>query len=146
MDGDQQRMIIELTHGRGLLDARALWATIVGPHRLAMSITRSVRLRTDDPVEIAKNIGSADAFVFVGVALPVNAPINPLRVIAGPGDSLGFNNSAPQILTAQMGGGAFAPTGFMQLLQPGEQLYMLINDVAFPAGTEQGVIVATVTF
>jgi hypothetical protein len=145
MDG-QERMIIELTHGRGLLDARALWASIVGPHRLAMTTKRTVELRVDRAVEIARNIGLADAFVFVGVSLPANAPTIPLLILTGQEETLGESTSGSQVLTNQMGGGAFAPSGFMQLLQPGEQLFAQINDPAVAAGFTQRVVVAAVTF
>ncbi len=136
---------VQFTSGKGLLDARALWASVVGPHRLALASKRSVILRVDQSVEIYKNIASADAYVFIGVALPVNAGTNPLRIVAGEdSESLGFNNGTPQILNSQMGGGGYGASGFMQLLQPGEQLYAQINEPGF-AGT-QSVVVAAVTF
>ncbi len=146
MDGQQPPFSLETFSGEGLASLRALWASIVGPHRLAIARSKSVQLRQDAPAEIYKNMGAADGYVMVGVALPVNAPTNPLSVVFGDnGDMLGINASAPYILTSQMGGGGFGPSGFMQLLLPGEQLYAQIVDTGIAAGTTQRVVVAAVT-
>lgn len=136
---------LETFSGRGLADARALWAAIVGPHRLAIARSKSIELRQDAGGEIYKNIGAADGYVLVGVALPISAPTNPLNVIFGDSDQLGINASAPFVLNSQMGGGGFGPTGFMQLLLPGEQLYAQIVDTSITSGATQRVVVAAVT-
>lgn len=145
MDGQQTPFSLETFSGTGLASARALWATIVGPHRLAIARSKTITLRQDAGVEIYKSIGAADAYILVGVALPITAPTNPLSVIFGSSDLLGTNASAPYFLTSQMGGGGFGPTGFMQLLLPGEQLYGQIVDPGIAAGTTQSVVVAAVT-
>lgn len=136
---------ITFSSGKGLLDARALWAAVVGPHRLAMAQGKSVELGQEDPEQIAQNIGAADALKFVGVALPFDATAVPLATIFSREAQLGKNASAPYNLNGQMGGGGFGPTGFMQLLLPGEQLYALIAPVG-GAPTSQRVVVAEVVF
>lgn len=136
---------LETFSGEGLASARALWAAIVGPHRLAIARSNSITLRQDVGVEVAKNIGAAGGYVLVGVALPISAPTNPLNVVFGDSDTLGINASAPYVLNSQMGGGGFGPTGFMQLLLPGEQLYAQIVHVGLAAGFTQSVVVAAVT-
>ena len=142
---DRKNMLLEITDVVGLGNARALWASIVGPYRLAMADKKSVRLTPDNGVQLYKNIGAAEGYVLVGVALPIGAPINPLAIIAGDGEQLGTNSGTPQILTNQMGGGGLSVSGFMQLLLPGEQLYAQIVDPAFPPNTTQQVVVASVT-
>ena len=146
MAGQQAPFSLETFSGEGLADARALWAAIVGPHRLAIARSKSIELRQDAPAEIYKNIGAADGYIFVGVALPITAATNPLNVLFGDnGDMLGTNSNAPYVLNSQMGGGGFGPSGFMQLLLPGEQLYAQIVDTGIAAGTTQRVVVAAVT-
>lgn len=142
----QAPLQIELSSGKGLLDARALWASIVGPQRLAVTRSKSVQLTQDSGTVIYKNLGSADGYVFVGVALPISAPTNPLNVIFGTSDQLGINAGAPYVLNSQMGGGGYGPSGFMQLLLPGEQLYGQIVHPGLAVGFTQRVVVAAVTF
>lgn len=144
---NQGNLLLEITNVEGLGNARALFASIVGPYRLAMGSKRSVRLNAEHGVELYKNIGAGQGYVLVGVALPANAPLQPLDIIAGDTDELGFNTGTPQIITRQMGGGGQSVAGFMQLLLPGDQLFAQIVDTAFIAGpaTEQQVVVAVVT-
>jgi len=96
---DRKNMLLEITDVVGLGNARALWASIVGPYRLAMADKKSVRLTPDNGVQLYKNIGAAEGYVLVGVALPIGAPINPLAIIAGDGEQLGTNSGTPQILS-----------------------------------------------
>jgi hypothetical protein len=132
-----------MDEGRGLLSARALWASIVGPQRLAMTEHTTKLLTLDNPEEIFSNIGAADAYVFIGVCLPINSVLAAVSVLFSRNDALGFNTSAPFVLNRVMGSGQVA--GFMQLLQPGEQIYGQVVDPAVgPAG--QRVVVAAVTF
>jgi hypothetical protein len=142
MSGDGP--MIEVFSGRGLLDARALWASIVGPQRLAMAQRSVARLSAENPALIHKNLGAADSYAFVGVALPARSPMVTLGAIFGRDNSLGDNTGAPSILTRHMGGGGLAVTGFMQLLLPGEQLYAQMSDPAIAPGTIQNVVVAVV--
>jgi len=133
----------KLDEGRGLLSARALWASIVGPQRLAMTEQISKLLLPEQPVELFSNIGAADAYVFIGVCLPVNSLLATVSVLLSRGDVLGFNTAAPFLLNRVMGSGQVA--GFMQLLQPGEQIYGQVVDPAVGVAGQR-VVVAAVTF
>lgn len=131
--------LITLNSGEGLLDERALRASSVGPYRLAMAQRASVMLQRDNTVEIYKNIGAADAYVFVGVGLPWNAAVSPLEVIFARDDQMGPNSGIP----ARLGGAVNQTFGFMQLLMPGEQLFAQITD---PNVEQQSVVVAAAVF
>lgn len=137
MDGDRIKRI-SLDSGAGLLDARAIWAAIVGPQRLAMSQRTSVRLSSTETREVFKSLGAANAYVLVGVGLPFNAPVNPLQVVFGKDDQLGSNTGLPIRLTDSV-----VSFSFTQLLLPGEQLYAQIMDIAV---AEQNIIVASAMF
>lgn len=140
MDGQQ----IQLDAGSGLLSARALWAALVGPHRLAMAQGTSVQLSQQNIAEVAKNMGSADAFVFVGVALPANTAIGTvIPAIFSRESEPGENTGMPTILTPAMPGMNIF-NGFSQLLQPGEQLYAKLATTS-PV-TVQRVVVSKVMF
>lgn len=147
-DGSQPGAVppfeIALAPGKGLLDARALWASVVGPHRLAMAKGSSVPLTNSRPEEIARNMGSAGALMFVGVSLPGATPAPAaVSILFSKQEALGANASAPFNVNGQMGGGGFGPTGFMQLLLPGEQLFAQVA----PGGPAAlAVVVAQVQF
>jgi hypothetical protein len=149
-DGDQPgqpapAVRLELDAGEGLLSARALWAAIVGPHRLAMATGTSKTLFTSKSTEVAKNIGAANVYVFVGISLPPGAEVSPLTVYLSREPDLGKNASATYLLNGQMGGGGFGPSGFMQLLGPGEQLFAKIaEDLGAPE--TQKIVVSQVQF
>lgn len=131
---------ITLESGAGLLDARALWASVVGPQRLAMAARKAVTLLNTEAVEVYKNLGASDAYVLVGIALPAEpGGLSSLQVILGKEDQLGFNAGWPVLVF---------PTGqpvyqVSQLLLPGEQLFAQIAD---PAVAQQNIVVAAVTF
>lgn len=131
-------MRITMDSGAGLLDARAMWAAFVGPQRLAMGARKPVTLRNDKTSEIFKNLGASEAYVFIGVSLPFNAPTNPLSVVFGKDEQLGFNTGLPVQLTNNQ-----VNYTFTQLLLPGEQLFAQIMD---PAVTQQNVVVAAAMF
>jgi hypothetical protein len=137
MDGSQTR-VITLESGNGLLDARALWASIVGPQRLAMAQRKPVTLKLGETVMIAKNLGGSDVYVLCGVSLPFPAPTKPLAVVFGYEEQLGFNTGLPILLTDSQ-----TNFTFTQLLLPGEQLFAQITD---PAVASQNVVVSTVMF
>jgi hypothetical protein len=138
-DGDEKDVTISLTHGRGLLGIRALWASIIGPNRLAMSQRKAVTLKLNEAVLIAANIATADSIMFVGVALPQNSPVNPLQAIFSRDDQLGRNTGLPVRLVDQVN----QSWSFMQVLLPGEQLFAQITDNAVQS---QNVVVATAVF
>lgn len=137
-------MGIEITakSGLGLLDARALWAIQVGPARVALAQRRTAMLGNERGVLVAENIGTADCYVFVAVAIPHSAAVNPLLVMFSNSDQMGQNNAAPAYLFDSMVAGG-ATTPFYQLLMPGEQLYCQIADTAV---AQQMVIVAQEMF
>jgi hypothetical protein len=135
-----QDLRITLESGEGLLDARALWASIVGPHRLAMGSRRAVTLRRDQPTLIAENIGRADAYVFVGFALPFGAAVGTLPVIFSRDSEMGNNNAIPASAQPVVTGSL---TGTTQILLPGEQLF---GQIADPAIDGQNIVVAEVVF
>ena len=138
MDGEHGRDVkIELVSGKGLLDARALWASVVGPQRLAMAQKTVARLTNTNAVEIFKGLGASDAYVFVGVGLPFSASMATLNVVFGRDESLGTNSGYPQILTKSVVNFAFT-----QLVLPGEQLFCQITD----AVAQQNAVVAAVMF
>jgi hypothetical protein len=146
MDGGQ--MIQQLLSGQGLLEARVLWASLVGPHRLAMAQGRSVTLQQGETTEIYKNLGAADAVAFVGVSLPSdgNAPGASVQTLFSGQDNLGVNTSIPVSLSQVMIGGTFFPIGFTQILTPDEQLFAQLNDTALGANATQRVVVKVVIF
>jgi hypothetical protein len=119
---------LDLDRGQGLLGARALWAGVVGPSRLAMAKGSSLQLGRDRPTEIAKNLGAADAVMFVGVSLAMPddtqtaVQFQQAGALFGGDNQLGRNASMPTILLPSMPGYQFA-FGFTQILMPGEQLY-----------------------
>jgi hypothetical protein len=114
---------------------------MVGPYRLAMAQKRTVILSNSRGVKVGDNIGAADAYAFVGVVLPADAP--PLLPIAfSKDDTIGASSGFPMIL--QPGGtfGQFGGGVFTQLLLPGEQLFAQI----LGAVAEQRVLTAMVQF
>ena len=129
---------ITIESGEGLLDARALWASIVGPQRLAMAQKASVKLFNGKSAQIFKNLGASAAYVLIGVALPFNAPVKPLNTVFGTGEGLGFNTGLPVVLTDNQ-----LNWSFTQLLLPGEQLFAQIMDGAVQ---NQNVVVAATMF
>jgi hypothetical protein len=140
MDGSQNTPpFLETDQGAGLLSGRALWASLVGPQRLAMAARKVVGLNNSQAKEIYKSLGASGGYVLVGVALPYNAPVNPLSVVFGTDDQLGFNTGWPVRLT-DTSQGQFL---FTQLLQPGEQLFCQIMDTAV---AEQNVVVSAAIF
>lgn len=138
-DGTKHKLppIFELDGGRGLLSARAIWASVVGPQRLAMAARKPVVLTNTAPSQIYKSLGASDGYVLIGVALPFNAVPNPLTVVFGTDDQLGFNTGLPVRLTDNQLNWAFT-----QLLLPGEQLFAQIMG----ATLKQNVVVAAAIF
>lgn len=130
---------IEVVSGQGLLDARAMFASIVGPNRLAMAPRTTVTLKLSEGTLIAKNLGAADAYVLVGVGLPSNAAVNPLTTIFSKDPEMGFNNGLPVRLTDHVS----TDFSILQLLLPGEALYAQITNAAVAT---QNVVVSTVQF
>lgn len=141
-DGTKHQLppILELDAGRGLLSARAIWASVVGPQRLAMSPRKAVKLTNTEGAEIYKALGAANGYVLVGVALPFNASPNPLTVVFGRDQELGFNQGLPVRLTDNQLNWAFT-----QLLLPGEQLFAQIMTNPGPP-IFQNVVVAAAIF
>ncbi len=139
MNEDKKSALITLNPGEGLSSMRALWAAIMGPYRLAMSRRQPVLLTNTEGTEIAKNIGVADAYVFIGVALPQNAAVNPLQVIFSRDGDSGRNTGLPCRLVDSVN----QSFSFMQLLLPGEQLYCQITDINVP---QASVVVAEAVF
>lgn len=135
---DGMRLVME--SGKGLLDARALWASLVGPYRLAMAQRTSIELFSDRAIDVAKNLGVSDVYLFVSVSLPNDAAVNPLSAIFGREDTLGTNTGSPILLTNQAG---IHVASFMQLLLPGEQLFGQITNLAVAS---QRVVVSAVMF
>lgn len=134
--------ILQLLSGKGLLEARAIWAALVGPHRLALARSKAVTLSTTQAVEIYKNLAAADAVVFVGVSLPAGAA-GPIPVFFNASGEGGRNTGTPAALVSQMIGGTFINEGFTQILLPGDQLFGQLDPSA-PAATQQVVVSAVV--
>lgn len=132
---------ITVKSGAGLLDARVMWAMRAGAARLALGAQRNVELFFDHSTQISKNIGIADAYVFIAVALPHNAPTKPLGVAFSGSESMGPNSPPFALNDSLIIGGALTP--FYQLLCPGEEVYGQIMD---PAVASQKIIVVEVTF
>jgi hypothetical protein len=142
--GAAEELLLKMVSGRGLLDARALWASLVGPYRLAMAQTCAVTLSQAAPTEIYKSMGSADGYVFVGVSLPADTAAISIPTLFSKSSEIGNNSSIPVSLSPAMIGGTFFPVGFSQLLMPAEQLYAQLTPAA-PAPTQR-VVVASVVF
>lgn len=145
--GAAEEILLKLLSGRGLLDARALWATLVGPNRLAMAQAKSLTLHVDRSTELFKSMGAADAYVFIGVSLPAGDPggAGGIPVLMGRDSELGVNTSIPSLISTIMIGGTFFPVGFTQLVMPGEQLYAKLAPPVAP-GTTQQIVVSAVVF
>jgi hypothetical protein len=111
-----------------------------------MAQTQAVTIRQNQAVEVFKSMGSADAYVFVGVSLPADdaAGVGGIPTIFSRESELGRNAAVPVTLVPVMVGGSFSPIGFTQLLQPAEQLYAQLTPAA-PV-TEQQILVASVVF
>jgi len=97
-----------------------------------MSQRARFTIRSDQPTQIHQNLGAAKAVVFLAAALPVDAGVATLSVVWGRDESLGTNQGAPYVLNGQLGGGGYGPTGFMQILLPGEDIYVQIVGVGSP--------------
>lgn len=139
-------IILDEDQGYGVLSARALWASLVGPQRLAMVPRKPVMLRSDQAVEVYKNLGVSDGYVLVGVALPIGLGVNPLSslpVIFGREDTLGNNTGWPVTLIDSPDGLNKVNFSFTQLLMPGEQLFAQITD---PLVSQYNVVVASAIF
>ena len=132
MSPDAEEIWIQLFSGRGNLDARALWASIVGRYRLAHGEKKVVTLATAKGVQlVARNIGSAGVYQMVGVSLPAGAPVDPVPVVFSSQSSTGTNTGIPVRLTAAMGqqdaGSPVVGGGsYMAVLQPGDELYAIV--------------------
>jgi hypothetical protein len=117
---------LDTDRGQGLLGARALWAGVVGPQRLAMARGSTVRLRRGVTVEVARNMGAADAVMFVGVSLQGTDDSvffsDIASVLFGRENQLGVNSSYPTVLVQSMSNYAFF-YGLTQILMPDEQLF-----------------------
>lgn len=108
--------VLDEDQGFGVLSARALWASLVGPHRLAMSPRKIVNLKAGDSTELTKNLGASDAYVLVGLAaLPGQGSVN---IFLGRDPNLGNGSWPVSLLT----GGANVDRVTV-LLMPGEQLF-----------------------
>ena len=126
--------------GRGLLDARALWASIVGPQRLAMGAKQSVVLSSTKATKIGDNIAAADAYVLIGVRAVDHG--TPTIVLFSKDDSIGVGSGFPVVITGA--GASFVDGGFTQLLLPGEQLFAQLSPEF--GGADARVTVSQVTF
>lgn len=126
--GTGRDIILEMLSGYGNLDARALWAGIVGRYRLTHGDKVAFVVRQDRPLQVANNVAKHGVYKFVGISLPVGAPVNPLSVLFTQDEKVGANTAIPVRLTDAMGNqdaGAPAVGGgaFYAILQPGEQLF-----------------------
>ncbi len=130
-----------MDEGGGLLADRAWRANVVGPSRLSLGLRKGVELSSTEGRLIAKNIASADVYLFIGVALPFGAPTNPLAVVFSKDEMLGVG-SVPALLIDHMGNST-SVFGFMQLLLPGEEIFGQITN---PAQATQRVVVARAMF
>jgi hypothetical protein len=131
--------------GKGLLDARALWASIVGQQRLAMGAKQSFVVKANQSVKIGDNIGAADAYVLLGVAGTETTPGTPTFVLFSKDDIIGEGSGIPYMFG--IFGASPAPPPFTQLLLPGEQLFVQLSATALVFGvTEARLVVSQVTF
>jgi hypothetical protein len=132
MSPDAEEIWIQLFSGRGNLDARALWASIVGRYRLAHGEKSFKQLSlAKGSIQVARNIGSAGVYQLVGISLPAGAPVDPVPVVFSSQSITGTNTGIPVRLTAAMGqqdvGGPVVGGGsYMAVLQPGDELYAVI--------------------
>ena len=142
---DGPRIVIE--SGAGLLDARAMWASLVGPYRLAMAQRRLVRLEGVKGVEIAKNLGASNVYLFVGVHLVPDGDGSSLSVRFGLDEELGGNALPFRLINVAgsvVSGATPALERFGQIVLPGEQLFMRADGVAESAVNQ--IVVSTVMF
>ena len=135
----------EIGSGAGLLDARALWASIVGQQRLAMGAKQSFVVKADRSIKIGENIGAADAYVLLGVTLADLTPGIPTFVLFSKDDIIGEGSGIPYMFG--IFGAAALPPPFTQLLLPGEQLFVQLAAASGIFGvTEARLVVSQVTF
>jgi hypothetical protein len=113
--------IIDTIPGMGNLDARMLWAAVVGPMRVCHGTDKTLNLAANTPVQVASNPAPSDRVMFVGVSLPIGAAGPAPLVFSRTSDVLGAAN-VPAVLEPRIG----APAGisFQAVLAPGEELYV----------------------
>ncbi len=129
--------------GRGLLDARAHWACVVGPERLAMAPKHSALLKVTESTKLSENIAAADVYVFVGIIFPLVSDI-PLTALLSKDSEMGLGSAvASQLQPAGQFGSAIGI--FTQLLLPGEQLFGRLSGL-IENQTSGQVVVAEVRF
>ena len=126
--------LLSQDQGYGVLSARALWASLVGPHRLPMSPRKIVQIPQGNAAELTKNLGTSDAYVFVGIAAQPGQ--GGLPIFLGRDNNLG-NGSWPVILTL----GEANQYPVTALLMPGEQLFAQTQD-----GSAAAIVVAAAIF
>lgn len=124
--------------GQGLLDARAIWASIVGPQRFAMGAKRTFVLKSTETLKIGDNIAVAGVYVLIGVQAVDQA--NNLIGLFSKDDNIGQGSGFPVVLA----GPGFSATPFTQLLLPGEQLFAQLSPEL--VANNPRVIVSQVTF
>jgi hypothetical protein len=113
-------MRLEMEPGEGNLQLHALFAAIIGPHRIAHGSKRTVRLEADETKRIINIAPAARHCAYIALFLPASAN-GPLSISVGREDTQGDSAGIPVQLEPRMG--ATAGVSFGCVLLPGESLY-----------------------
>lgn len=108
--------------GEGNLQLALLFASIVGPLRIAHGVKRAVRLEKDEAKKVSNNSSASRHVLYVTLYLPISDE-NKLLLTVGGEDTPGDNSGLPVELAPRIGleGGV----GFSAVLLPGETLYAI---------------------
>ena len=125
--------------GEGNLSAKAYFASIVGPRRVALGSRKKITLTPDTPVRLVGNTGIKGKFgeaCFVSVTLVPDQTA--ALILFGSDENPSDDNGVPEVLST-------AATGvlrFQAVLNAGEQLFAALPSTA-PAGSSVSIVVST---
>jgi len=128
--GAHLEMLGDLLPGRGNLDLRMLFASIIGPRRLAFGAKSTIKVSEQTPTLIARNNqGTHPWFVAVSLSIDIAGPI---KILFSNGPVLDKGSAIPILLTNNTGqsGSTFETT-----LGPGDELFAQC-DPSVPGGTQ----------
>lgn len=125
--------------GLGNLSAKAYFASIVGPRRVALGSRKKFTLVNDIPVRLIGNTGiqgSQGAACFVSVTLVPGQAAT--LVLFGSDENPSDDNGVPEVLSTATSG----VLRFQAALSPGEQLFAALPSTA-PPNSSVSIVVST---
>lgn len=136
---DKPLFTVKTEPGEGNLSAKAYFASIVGPRRVALGSRRKITLTNDNPVRLVGNSGikgrnGEACFVSVSLVPGQTAEL----VLFGSDENPSDDNGIPETLSTAASG----VLRFQAVLNAGEQLYAALPSTA-PAGSSVSIVVST---